>query len=142
MSAEERNQIFRERLVAVMSDLNAGAAKDKQLRRRVGIIADRLVREAGTRDWVDLKERADGPTYDSLLTLFQRQSVDLQKTGDTTGVKAFEVMALSLIARRQYQADLATGVTTLDKWIGECLVHARRAGAQFIPAARTGRSRR
>lgn len=142
MSAEERNQIFRERLIAVMTDLNSGAAKDKQLRRRVGIIADRIVREAGTRDWSDLKERADGPTYNSLLTLFQRQSADLQKTGDTAGVKAFEVMALSLIARRQYQADLATGVTTLDKWIGECLVHARRAGAQFIPAARSGRSRR
>lgn len=142
MSAEERNQIFRERLIAVMTDLNSGAAKDKQLRRRVGIIADRIVREAGTRDWSDLKERADGPTYDLLLTLFQRQSADLQKTGDTAGVKAFEVMALSLIARRQYQADLATGVTTLDKWIGECLVHARRAGAQFIPAARSGRSRR
>jgi hypothetical protein len=142
LSAEERNQIFRERLVAVMTDLNSGAAKDKQLRRRVGIIADRIVREAGTRDWSDLKERADGPTYDSLLTLFQRQSADLQKSGDTIGVKAFEVMALSLIARRQYQADLATGVTTLDKWIGECMVHARRAGAQFIPAARTGRSRR
>jgi len=142
MSAEERNQIFRERLVAVITDLNAGAGKDKQLRRRVGIIADRIVREAGTRDWSDLKERADGPTYDSLLTLFQRQSADLQKSGDSTGVKAFEVMALSLIARRQYQADLATGVTTLDKWIGECLVHARRAGAQFIPAARTGRARR
>lgn len=142
MSAEERNQIFRERLVAVMTDLNSGAAKDRQLRRRVGMIADRLVREAGTRDWTDLKERADGPTYDSLLTLFQRQSTDLQKSGDATGVKAFEVMALSLIARRQYQADLATGVTTLDKWIGECLVHARRAGAQFIPAARSGRTRR
>jgi len=142
MSAEERNQIFRERLVAVMTDLNAGAAKDKQLRRRVGVIADRLVREAETRDWTDLKERADGPTYDSLLTLFQRQSADLQKSGDATGVKAFEVMALSLIARRQYQADLATGVNTLDKWIGECLVHARRAGAQFMPAARTGRARR
>ena len=141
MSAEERNQIFRERLVALMTDLNSGTGKDKQLRRRVGIIADRIVREAGTRDWTDLKDRADGPTYDSLLNLFQRQSLDLQKTGDSMGVKAFEVMAISLIARRQYQADLAAGVTTLDKWIGECLVHARRAGAQFIPAART-RARR
>jgi hypothetical protein len=142
MSAEERNQIFRERLVALIADLHAGTAKDKQLRRRVGIIADRIVREAGTRDWSDLKERADGPTYDSLLELFQRQSAELQKADDSIGVKAFEVMAISLIARRQYQADLAAGVTTLDKWIGECLVHARRAGAQFIPAARTGRTRR
>jgi hypothetical protein len=141
LSAEERNQIFRERLVALMTDLNAGTAKDKQLRRRVGIVADRIVREAGTRDWSDLKDRADGPTYDSLLNLFQRQSVELQKTGDAIGVKAFEVMAISLIARRQDQADLAAGVMTLDKWIGECLGHARRAGAQFIPASRS-RARR
>ena len=48
MSAEERNQIFRERLVALITDLNSGTAKDKQLRRRVGIIADRIVREVGT----------------------------------------------------------------------------------------------
>src|SRR3569623_622686 len=136
MSAEQRDLIFRVRLIAVMTDLIAGAALDKQLRRRVGMIAVRLVREAGTRDWSDLKDRADGPTYDSLLNLLQQQSADLHKSGDTVGVKAFEVMALSLIARRQYQADLAAGVSTLDKWIGECLVHARRAGAQFIPAAR------
>jgi hypothetical protein len=141
LSADERNQIFRERLVALMTDLNSGTATDRQLRRRVGVIADRIVREAGTRDWSDLKDRADGPTYDSLLNLFQTQALDLQKSGDAIGVKAFEVMAISLIARRQYQADLTAGVTTLDKWIGECMVHARRAGAQFVPAART-RARR
>ena len=90
MSAEERNQIFRERLVALITDLNSGTAKDKQLRRRVGIIADRIVREAGTRDWVDLKERADGPTYDSLLNLFQQQSADLHKAGDETKLATLE----------------------------------------------------
>ena len=136
MSAEERNQIFRERLVALITDLNSGTAKDKHLRRRVGIIADRIVREAGTRDWVDLKERADGPTYDSLLNLFQQQSADLHKAGDETGVKAFEVMAISLIARRQTAPDLQQGIETLDRYIEECARNARKAGLQFIPTGR------
>lgn len=137
MSTEaERNDIFRDRLIALNSELNAGLNNDKTLRRLVGLYALRLPLDAGARDWADLKARADGPTYDSMLRMFQRHSEDAQKRGETTAVRAFEVLAISLVARRQHQADLLPGVTFLDKFIDNCVTRARRANGQFVPAAR------
>ena len=129
----ERDVIFRERLIALMAALNGGEGRDRTLRRTIGTFSDKLAKEAGARNWADLKERADGPTYDSLLQLFSKQSEQLAKQGDTAGVRALEVLAISLIARRQYQTDLLPGVDFLDRYIEECAQNARRAGAQILP---------
>ncbi len=132
----ERDQIFRERLIALMSELNTGEEITGKLRRMLGAFANRLTKDAGARDWADLKERADGPTYDSLLRLFQRESDRARKAGDNLMERSMEVLAISLIARRQYQADLTPGIVVLDKFIGVCEGVARRKNAQFIPVSR------
>ena len=132
----ERDQIFRERLIALMSELNTGEEITGKLRRMLGAFANRLTRDAGARDWADLKERADGPTYDSLLRLFQRESERAVTNEDELMARSMEVLAISLIARRQYQADLVPGVIMLDKFIGVCEGVARRKNAQFIPVRR------
>ena len=132
----ERDEIFRERLIALMSELNTGEEITGKLRRMLGAFANRLTKDAGARDWADLKERADGPTYDSLLRLFQRESDRAHKAGDGLMERSMEVLAISLIARRQYQADLTPGITVLDKFIGVCEGVARRKNAQFIPVSR------
>ena len=132
----ERDQIFRERLIALMSELNTGEEITGKLRRMLGAFANRLTKDAGARDWADLKERADGPTYDSLLRLFQRESERAHKAGDNLMERSMEVLAISLIARRQYQADLTPGIVVLDKFIGVCEGVARRKNAQFIPVSR------
>ncbi|MEO8757195.1 MAG: hypothetical protein ABI398_05525 [Devosia sp.] len=128
----ERDIIFRERLVALMSDLNGGEGRDKQLRRLIGLYSEKLAREAGARNWADLKSRADAPTYDSMLQLFQKQSEAAAAKGDDTTVRVFEVLAISLIARRQYQDELLPGVDFLDRYIEECAQNARAAGGAFI----------
>jgi hypothetical protein len=133
---EERDLIFRERLVTLMGELNGGAGKDAALRRLIGSYAQRLFSEAGARGWVDLKERADGGTYDSMLKLFTTHSEEAARKGDTVAVRAFEVLALSLIARRQYQADLQPGVSFLDNYIEECVDHARRGGGRVMTPQR------
>ena len=127
----ERDIIFRERLVALMTDLKA-RGRDKPLRRLIGLYSEKLAREAGARDWADLKTRADGPTYDSLLQLFQKQSALAAAKSDDTTVRAFEALAISLIARRQTQEDLLPGVDFLDRYIEECAQNARAAGGAFI----------
>jgi hypothetical protein len=133
-TAEERNEIFRRRLIALNAELNAGLNKDKTLRRLVGLYALRMPQDAGARDWADLKARADGPTYDSMLRLFTQHSEEAQKRGETSIVRAFEVLALSLIARRQEQADLLPGVAFIDRFIANCVARARKAKGTFIPA--------
>jgi hypothetical protein len=130
---EERDVIFRERLIALTETLNSGANREPKLRATVGAYATRMAQEAGARDWVDLKERADGTTYDSMLNLFQKQSEAAAKKGDAVTMRAMEVLALSLIARRQYQADLLPGVGFLDGYIGNCAARVRKSpGSGFI----------
>lgn len=135
----ERDLIFRERLIAVMTDLNGSIGKGASLRRLVGSYAKRLFTEAGARDWGDLKQRADGATYDSMLKLFNTQSQSAAAKGDTVAVRAFEALALSLIARRQYQADLQAGITFLDNYIADCVKFAKRSGVMRINPQRPAR---
>lgn len=135
----ERDAIFRERLIAVMTALNGGGARDPALRRRVGSYARNITREAGVRNWAELKQRADAATYDSLLRLFERESAKLHEAGDTTGVSAVEALALSLVARRQKQADLLPGVGFLDRFIDACAGDGRPAAKVVATTVPPGR---
>jgi|GEM_PF-2662530 len=117
---DERDAIFRGRLIAVMTALNGGEARDAALRRLVGGYTHRITRELGVRSWAELKRRADPATYDSLLALFERESARMHAEGDAKGVRALEALALSLIARHQKQADLVPGVSFLDSFIDTC----------------------
>ena len=134
---EDRDIIFRDKLTSLLSDLNGGEGRDKKLRRTIGMYSDKLSQEAGAKDWQDFKERADGPTYDSLLKFFQTQSADMLKHHDTEGARALEVLAISLIGRRQTAPELLAGMDFLDRYIAECARNARRKGAHVLPA--TGR---
>ena len=132
----DRDAIFREQLVSLVGDLYGGAGRERELRRLIGLHADKLAHDGGARDWADLKKRADGATYDSLLRLFEHQAHEHQKRGDARGVRVFEVLAVSLIARRQTAPDLQQGIETLDRYIEECARNASKAGLQFIPTGR------
>jgi hypothetical protein len=131
----ERDAIFRERLLGLMTALNGGESKDPALRRFVGLFSLRLSKQANAKGWTDLKQRADSATYDSMLRMFQRESEELQKQDDTKGVRALEILAISLISRHQQQPDLLPGVGFLDSYIEDCEGMAKRATAQ-APTAR------
>jgi hypothetical protein len=121
----DRAEIFRNRLVAVVSDLNSGEDRNPELRRTVGMLAHKLHSDARAQSWADLKQRADGPTYDSLLKVFQAHSESATKAGDTLGVKALELLAISMIARRQGEMSLEPGIEYLDNFIADCERQAR-----------------
>lgn len=130
----ERDAIFRDKLTALMVDLNAGEGRDKKLRRTIGMYSDKFAKDAGAKDWQDLKNRADGATYDSLLGYLQAESAIMLKHRDMEGVRAFEVLAISLIARRQYAEEVQVGIDHLDRYIAECARNARRKGAHVLPS--------
>ena len=121
----ERAEVFRSRLIAVVSDLNSGEDRNPDLRHLVGSLAYKFHSDARALSWSDLKQRADGPTYDSLLKVFQHQSESATKAGDTLGVKAIELLAISMIARRQGEMSLEPGVEYLDNFIADCERQAR-----------------
>jgi hypothetical protein len=128
----ERDEIFRDRLVAVMGALNSGESRDPAVRRVVGSYAYRLSKQAGAKNWADLKARADGPTYDALLKLFQEHSAKMQEAGDAKGVRGIEALAISLIARHQKQGDLLPGVGFLDRYIEQCASLAKPAAKVVV----------
>ncbi|MEO7221774.1 MAG: hypothetical protein ABIY37_04815 [Devosia sp.] len=138
----ERDEIFRDRLIAVMAALNNGESRDPAVRRIVGNYAYRMAKEAGAKSWADLKARADGSTYDAMLKIFQEQSAKMQEAGDTKGVRGIETLALSLIARNQKQGDLLPGVGFLDRYIEECASLAKpvaRVVVNTTPAPKRSR---
>jgi hypothetical protein len=117
---EERDRLFRQRLVAFMTSLNGGEAKDVELRRAVGLFAYRLAKNAGAKNWSDLKTRADAATYDALLQKLTDQTEQQERDGDKVAVRAIEALTLSLVARYQRQGDLMPGVGFLDRFIEGC----------------------
>ncbi len=117
---EERDKLFRQRLIAFMTSLNGGEAKDVELRRAVGLYAYRLAKQARAKNWSELKTRADATAYDSLLQDLTEQTEVREREGDKAGVRAIEALTLSLVARYQRQNDLVPGVGFLDRFIESC----------------------
>jgi hypothetical protein len=137
----ERDDIFRERLIAVMTALNSGESRDPAVRRIVGSYAYKMAKDTGAKNWADLKARADGPTYDAMLKIFEEQSAKMQQTGDTKGVRGLEALALSLIARHQKQGELLPGVGFLDRYIEECAALAKPAARVVVNTVAPKRTR-
>jgi hypothetical protein len=118
---EDRDAIFRERLIAVMTALNGGEARDVTVRGVVGGFGHQLVKRFGAKNWGDLKMRADGEVYDILLNSFRAESEKFSREGNEMGVRGMETLALSIVARHQGQPDLMPGVNFLDRYIEECV---------------------
>ena len=135
----DRDDIFRKRLIAVMTALNGGEGRDPAVRRIVGSYAYKIAKDAGAKNWADLKARASGPTYDAILKIFDEQSARLQQAGDTKAVRGLEALALSLVARHQKQGDLLPGVGFLDRYIETCAALVKPAAK--VVAATPGAKR-
>ena len=128
----ERDDIFRTQLIALLSALNGGENRDPELRRRVGTYALRMVADARARNWADLKARADNATYDSMLEVFKVQGQSAKEAGEKTAVRAFELLAWSMIARTRDLGDLAPGVQYLDEFIDSCSTAVKRAAGRTV----------
>ena len=127
---EDRDTIFRQRLIAVISALNGGESRDGIVRSVVGGFANQLVTRFGAKNWTDLKARADGEVYDILLNSFKAESEKFSREGNSMGVRGMEALALSVVARHQSQPDLMPGVNFLDRYIEECVELVAPDGAQ------------
>lgn len=115
----ERDYVFRDRLMTLVEQLRNDPDIQK-VYRRVARASYQMVKEADARDWEDLKERADGHTYDSMLQLFDQHKQSAAANDDTPMQRAMDVLALSLVARRQDQPDLQPGIDYLNKIIAMC----------------------
>jgi hypothetical protein len=125
----ERQKIFRGRFLALMSGLTTHRT-DPKLRAMIGTAGYGIVAETGALSWSDLKARADGPTYDKVLAALSDNAADMARKKEGRGVRAFEVLAVSMISRHQSEKDLVEGVKMLDSYIDDCVTTARKIASQ------------
>lgn len=111
-----REQVFREKLIEIVSFLNDDKS-DNALRGRVGTFADDLMRQSKVESWTDYKAALNDPTYYAVLKLFEAESEKAAARKDIATMRALEILGTSLIARTQDQPGLLPGIDYVDNYI-------------------------
>jgi hypothetical protein len=118
-----KEEIFKERLAAVMMDVN-GPAPDARDTELLGSLADRIVTTAKKPSWSAFKATLSLEDFRGLLTTFQEQGNALARQGAMAQMHAVEILACSLIAKTQ-AADPA--IAADDKALNRYIDRAIRA---------------
>ena len=127
MSTKEQD--FKERLVAVMRDLQDNGSKDAEVIWLIGSIATRLIDLDKLKRWTEFKQRLTAAAYDQLLKDFEQQGNDYHKEGKLKGAYAIQLLAVSVVCRTQRDPDVREGEKLLDQLIERTVVAYRKASA-------------
>ncbi|HEV7718643.1 MAG TPA: hypothetical protein VGO70_06680 [Arsenicitalea sp.] len=124
---------FKQRLIAVLSDLQANGRNDAELLWILGGLGSRLVQEAKRATWLDVKMSLTTEAYQSLLSTFQAQANALAAEKKAKAAYAVEILAISLIARTQKTPEITAGDALLDEFI-EAAIGGYNANQTLAPA--------
>lgn len=124
-----KEEDFKERFVAVLQDLRTNGGKDSEAMFLIGSLAARLVDRARQPTWAAYKANLAPPVYAKLLSDFQKQGNDFHKEGKAKHAYAIQVLAISLIARTQNDAEVRAGDSLLDEMLGFLIASYRKAEA-------------
>jgi len=122
-----KEQDFKERLVAVMRDLDANVRDDPEAMWLIGSLAARLVDLYKLRTWTAFKARLVPEAYDRLLKDFEEQGNDYHRGGKAKAAYAIQLLAISVIARTQSDLDVKQGEQLLDGVIDSMVATYRKA---------------
>jgi hypothetical protein len=127
----ELTEDLKQRLTAVLSDLNENGRHDPEAVWHIGSLVDRLVRAAKTRDWETLKSGLTRQGYDSLLESLETQGNVLHQAGNEKAAYAVQAVAMSLIASKSGDTHIAEGNRLMDQFINYALASYRHAAANL-----------
>jgi hypothetical protein len=117
---------FKQRLIAVVADLDKAGKDDGEAMFLIGRLADTICRKGGQRDWRTLKTNLTRADYDLLLGEFQREGNRALKDGQGKLAYAFQALAVSLVAKTQPDKDVQAGAGLLDTALDAALANYRR----------------
>jgi len=122
LSFDTREELFKSRFVAVITDMGTNVRKDPETMFFLGSLAGRLVTEGKKTSWAKTKAALSPAAYDSLLNSFQDKANQLAAKGNAKAAYAVEILALSLIAPTM-RADehIASGNELLDNMIEDTI---------------------
>lgn len=124
-----KEEDFKERFVAVLQDLRSNGGKDPEAMFLIGSLAARLIDRARQPSWAAYKASMTRAVYDKLLGDFQKQGNDFHREGKAKHAYAVQVLAISLIARTQDDAEIRAGDALLNEMFGFLIAAYRKAQA-------------
>jgi hypothetical protein len=92
---------LKQRLAAVLRDVQHDGNKDPEAIWMIGSLAAALIDKAKAKSWPALKDSLSAENYDKLLNDFQTQGNALFQAGDTKRAYAVQAMGISLVCRTQ-----------------------------------------
>lgn len=124
-----KEEDFKERFVALLQDLRSNGGKDPEAMFLIGSLAARLVDTAKQPSWAALKGTMTPQAYAKLLSDFEAQGNAFHQQGKPKQAYATQVLAISMIARTQNDADVRAGEGLLDEILGFLIAAYRKAKA-------------
>jgi hypothetical protein len=125
MSTKEQD--FKERLVAVMRDLQDNGSKDPETIWLIGTLATGLIDLYKLKGWSEFKAQLTAAAYDQLLKDFEQQGNDYHRQGSTKAAYAIQLLAVSVVCRTQRDPEVRQGEKLLDHLIDRTVVAYRKA---------------
>lgn len=131
-----KEQDFKERLVAVMRDLNDNLPGDTEAMWMIGSLATRLIDLYKLRTWTQFKAGLSAQAYDQLLKDFQEQGNAYHRDGKDKAAYAIQLLGISVVARTQADPEVQQGDKLLDEVINGMVATHRKAQAARSRTAR------
>lgn len=114
-TTEARNAEFKQRFVAVLTDLQDTAAEDGEAMALIGHLASDLSSGLQQKSWSAAKTVITPQTYNDLLKVFEQRGNEYHQSGKPRHAYAIQALAMSLIAgTMRADRQLAEGEKILD----------------------------
>lgn len=124
-----KEEEFKDRFVAVLQDLRSSGGQDPEAMFLIGSLAARLLDRSNQPSWAAYKSSITPPAYAELLGSFEKQGNGFHQQGKAKHAYAIQVLAVSMIARIQDDAEIRVGDGLLDEMLGFLIATYRKAKA-------------
>lgn len=123
-----KEEELKNRLVAVLRDLQSDAKEDPEALFLIGSLASTLMEKAKAKSWPAFKDALTTAEYDFLLRDFQKQGKAQLDAGEGKKAYAMQALGLSLVCKTQRNDfQMREGEALLDRIIGGAAATFRKA---------------
>jgi hypothetical protein len=117
-TTEVRNAEFKQRFVAVLTDLQDTAAEDGEAMALIGHLASDLSSNLAQQNWSSAKSVITPQIYNDLLKVFEQRGNEYHEAGKAKHAYAIQALAMSLISgTMRSDQQMAEGEKILDSLI-------------------------
>src|SRR6218665_1172319 len=93
-----RNAEFKQRFVAVLSDLQQAGTEDGEAMALIGHLAADLAATLQQQNWATAKANMTTQTYNDLLKVFEQRGNEYHQAGKAKHAYAIQALSMSLVA--------------------------------------------